>query len=130
MRSNNEVMHHMIYAAYILKLNGIDIFDRKFGSHTLNDAVAYHARAVIENGSKKTRTVNDPTDKPRSILRSHGFGTHIAWVPVYLAGVPSGSASEAVRALDNLLRRTDGRPYWGMQIGVHTGCLFGGALRA
>lgn len=125
LRNNNEVMHHVTIAAHVLRLNGIDVFNRRFGMHSLNDAVAHHAREVVRAGAAKLKTVGDPADQARKILRAQGFGTHVAWVPVYLANVPSGGASRDVRALDAALRKSDRKPYWGMQIGIHSGCLFG-----
>ena len=128
LRYNNEVMHHMVHGAYVLHQNGIDVFDRKFGKHSLADAIADHARKVARVGHKKIKTGSDPVDPARSIMRSQGFGTHLAWIPVYLAAAPAGSASGDVRALDKYLRRTDWKPYWGGQMAIHSGCLFGQAL--
>ena len=124
-RNNNEVMHHVMIAAHVLRLNGIDAFNQRLGTHSLNDAVAHHAREVVRTGATKLKTIGDRTDQARKILRAQGFGTHVAWVPIYLANVPSGGASRDVRALDAALRKFDIKPYWGMQIGIHSGCLFG-----
>jgi hypothetical protein len=124
-RNNNETMHHMVHAAAVLRLNGIDVFNAKFGKHSFNDTVAFHAQAVLNNGSRKIKTAGDPSDQARSILRAQGWGTHLAWIPVYLSAQPSGSASAAVRNLNAFLRKSDRKPYWGIQMGVHTGCLFG-----
>jgi hypothetical protein len=125
LRNNNEVMQHMVHAGMVLRLNGLDVFNAKFGRHTFNDAIAYHAQQVIANGTKKVRTTGDPTDQARSILRAQGWGTHLAWIPVYLSAQPTGTAAPAVRALDAFLRRIDDKPYWGLQMGIHTGCLHG-----
>jgi hypothetical protein len=125
LRNNNEVMHHMVHAGMVLRLNGLDVFNAKFGKHTFNDAIAYHAQQVQNNGSKQVTTKGDPTDQARSIMRSQGWGTHLAWIPVYLSAQPSGTAAPAVKALNSYLRRTDRKPYWGIQMGVHTGCLYG-----
>lgn len=125
LRNNNEVMHHVMIAAHVLRLNSIDVFNQRFGAHSLNDAVAHHAREVVRTGAAKLKTIGDPNDQARKILRAQGFGTHVAWVPIYLANVPSGGASRDVRALDAALRKFDRKPYWGMQIGIHSGCMFG-----
>lgn len=119
-RNANEVMHHVIGGAHILRLNGRDLF-----SDNLHSAVAAHAKAVTELGTAKVKTSGDPADQARSILRAQGFGTHVAWVPVYLANFPSGGASAEVRALDKRVRQSDRSAYWGMQMGIHTGCLMG-----
>ena len=83
-------------------------------------------RAYGEVGSADAQRLADLSRlKARKILRAQGFGTHVAWVPIYLANVPSGGASRDVRALDAALRKFDRKPYWGMQIGIHSGCMFG-----
>lgn len=125
LRNNNEVMHQMVHAGMVLRLNGLDAFNAKFGKHTFNDAIAHHAQQVRNNGSKQVKTKGDPTDQARSIMRSQGWGTHLAWIPVYLSAQPSGTAVPAVKALNSHLRRTDRKPYWGIQMGIHTGCLYG-----
>lgn len=125
LRNNNEVMHHVILAAQVLRQNGIDVFNAPQGSNTLNMAIAYHAGQVTENGSRPVTTAGDPSERARSILRSQGFGTHVAWVPIVLATPGTEPARPAVQALERLVRRTDGGPWWGLQIGLHTGCFFG-----
>lgn len=107
LRNNNEVMHHMVHAGMVLRLNGLDVFNAKFGKHTFNDAIAYHAQQVRSNGSKQIKTKGDPTDQARSIMRSQGWGTHLAWVPVYLSAQPYGTAVSAVKALNSDLRRKE-----------------------
>ena len=125
LRNNNEIMHHMVHAAMVLRLNGSDAFNAKNGKHTLNDAIAYHARNVLQNGATKVTTAGDKTEQARSILRAQGWGTHLAWIPVVRSAQPTLQAAEAIRALDRYLRQTDRKPYWGIQMAVHTGCLFG-----
>lgn len=125
LRNNNEVMHHMVHAGMVLRLNGIDVFNAKFGKYTFTDAIAYHAVQVAQNGSGKVTTKGDAAEQARSIFRAQGWGTHLAWIPVYLSAQPSGSAASQVRALDAALRRVDRKPYWGLQMAVHTGCLYG-----
>jgi hypothetical protein len=125
LRNNNETMHQMVHAGLVLRLNGIDVFNTKFGKYTFNDAVDYHAQQVLRNGTNKVTTAGDPTDQARSIMRSQGWGTHLGWIPVYLSAQPSGPAANAVRNLNAHLRRTDRKPYWGIQMAIHTGCLYG-----
>lgn len=124
-RKNNEVMHHVTHGAFVLRLNGFDALNRRYGNYTPIDAIIYHARQVAANRDRPVRTAGDPTDAARSIFRAQGWGTHLAWIPVVLSTPGSESARADVRALDTLLRRTDRAQYWGSQIGVHTGCLFG-----
>ena len=125
LRNNNEVMHHMVHAGMLLQLNRIKVFDIEYGKNTFNDAVSYHSKRVILNGTKKIKTQSDAIDPPRSIMRSQGFGTHLAWIPVYLSAQGASAASSAVKALSSELRKIDRKPYWGMQMGVHAGCLYG-----
>jgi len=125
LRNNNEVMQQMVHAAMVLRLNGIDVFNAKFGKHTFNEAIAYHAQQVLQNGEKPIKTAGDPVDQARSIMRSQGWGTHLAWIPVYLSAQSSGPAATAVRNLETYLRRSDRKPFWGIQMAVHTGCQYG-----
>lgn len=124
-RYNNEIMHHVTLAAMVLRLNGFDALNRKYGNHTLNDAIIHHARQVYANKDRPLRTASEPRDQARSIFRAQGWGTHLAWIPVVLSTPGSEPAHSDVRALDALLRQTDRSPYWGIQIGIHSGCLFG-----
>lgn len=126
LRNNNEVMHQVVAGAQVLWFNGLDVLRAPIGSHTLNEAVRVHAREVRANGARALQTSGDPTDQARSIFRAQGWGTHLAWIPVYLSFAPPGAAREEVRRLESALRRVDRKPFWGRQMGVHTGCLFGG----
>jgi len=122
-RINNEVMHHMLPGAEVLLLNGIDVFSIKFGERTFHDTIEHHANQVIKTGSKKVNTGPD-VDIARSIMRAEGFGTHLAWIPVYLNTFPDTKAAASLVALDKVLRKTDYKNYYGTQLGIHSGCLF------
>jgi len=122
-RINNEVMHHMLPGAEVLLQNGIDVFGIKFDEGTFHDTIKDHARQVIKTGSGKVDT-GAGVDKARSIMRAEGFGTHLAWIPVYLNAFPDTDAAASLVELDKLLRKTDYKDYYGTQLGVHTGCLF------
>ncbi len=122
-RVNNEVMHHMLPGAIVLLQNGIDVFKIKYDKGTLHDTIEDHANKVIETGSKKTNT-GTGVDKARSIMRAEGFGTHLAWIPVYLNAFPDTNAAASLIALDKLLRKTDYKAYYGTQLGIHSACLF------
>jgi hypothetical protein len=122
-RISNEVMHHMLPGAEVLLLNGIDVFKIKFDKDTLHDTIEHHANQVIKTGRNKVNTGHG-VDKARSIMRAQGFGTHLAWIPIYLNTFPHTKAAASVVALDNLLRKSDGKDYYGTQLGIHSGCLF------
>ena len=124
-RNNNEILHHVTLGAMILRLNGFDALNRSYGPYTLNDAIIHHARQVASNRDWPLRTGGDPMDAARSVFRAQGWGTHLAWIPIVLSIPGSEPARSDIRALDALLRETDLAPYWGIQIGVHSGCLFG-----
>lgn len=128
LRNQNEVLTHVIPAAALLRLNGEDLLSRAYGGRTLGDVVAAHARAVRENGDRPIRTAGDPADPPRSIFRAEGWGTQLAWIPVYLSLDPASEAAEEVRRLDRALRQRDRARYFGGQMAMHSGCLFGRAL--
>lgn len=124
-RNNNEVMHHVIHGSHVLWVNGINVFDKNYGKRTLHDATAYHANQVRQNGANPIKTSGDPSDLARSIMRAQGWGTHLAWIPIYLSLFRSSGASQEVKALDQALRTSDRKPYYGRQIGIHSGCLYG-----
>lgn len=124
-RVNNEVMQHVVHAGIVLHRNGIDVFSKKWGKTSLHQAIAYHAAQVTQVGSGKLETTTGADTQARSIFRATGWGTHLAWVPLYLSHFPSSGASKEVRALDQALRRVDRKPYYGTQIGIHSDCIYG-----
>lgn len=124
-RYNNEIMHHVSLAALVLRQNGFDALNRSYGKYTLNDAIVFHARQVYANKDTPLKTGSEPNEIARSIFRAQGWGTHLAWIPIVLSTPGSDPARADVRALDALLRKSDRSPYWGIQIGLHSGCLFG-----
>ncbi|RFP86824.1 hypothetical protein DZK27_13365 [Rhodobacteraceae bacterium 63075] len=123
-RINNEIMHQIIHAGIVLYRNGIDVFSKKWGSASLHDAVAQHAAQVRQVGTDKLQTTTG-ADKARSIFKARGWGTHLAWIPLYLSHFPRSGAANEVRALDRALRRVDRNPYYGTQIGIHSDCIYG-----
>ena len=124
-RNNNEILHHLVLGAAILGMNGIDLTQKKIGKFSFDDAIAYHAQNVIENGAKKVKTSGDPTDDARSIFRAEGWGTHLAWIPIYRTIAKSSLGGVKTRELEKSLRRVDGKLFWGIQIGIHSSCMFG-----
>jgi len=126
-RVNNEVMHHIVPAARVLELNGVAAFAPAHGARPLDTAIARHARDVLEVRDHELRTTAAADAQARSIFRAQGWATHLAWIPAYLSapGTSRDTRGE-VRALDRALRTVDGTPYWGIALGVHSGCLYGG----
>jgi hypothetical protein len=127
-RNSNEVMHHALIAAAVLELNGIPARKFPVGNKTLSNAVELHAQDVIEEGEKPLKTAGDLKDEARIIMKKEGYGTHIAWVPVYLSHYEAGSEPEIIKKLDKKLRDSEGmyqKAYFGLQVGIHSGCYFG-----
>lgn len=124
-RHNNEAFHHIMIGAAIAYRNGTDVFSAKIGRVTLHQATAFHAAWVVSNGTAKVRTSGEPNGAAQNIFRAQGFAANVAWVPIYLSLFPNSGAATEVRALDKVLRRQDGAPFWGLVEGIHSGCLFG-----
>ena len=126
-RNNNEIMHHLIQGAEVLELNGIKIYSKVFNDLTLHEIVKSHAKNVLDVGNKKTKTSGDMYDPARSIMRSQGYGTHIAWVPIYLKRFKNHESSNAVIELRQALREKyrDRKPFFGQQIAINTSCYYG-----
>lgn len=127
-RNDNEVMHHAVIAAEVLQLNGIDAYEFQLKDGSFDDAVSYHAQNVLKLGLAKTKTMGDKRDEARSIMRKQGFGTHLAWIPVYLSRQNQSPAAIDVQKLHAAVRKVDPKPYFGLQVGLHTGCYFGGSI--
>ena len=128
-RNDNEAMHHAVIAAEILELNGIPAYDFKLKDGTFDDAVSRHASNVLDLGYKEVKTQGDPKDKARIIMRKSGYGTHIAWIPIYLSRQYDSPNAGPVKQLDQIVRSRDPNPYFGLQIGLHTDCYFGSGLQ-
>lgn len=124
-RVNTEVLPIVLMAAHILSLNGQDLFGKAFGKNSLHDAVAFHAQWVLRTGTAKVNTIAAARDEARSVMRKSGWGTHQAWIPLYLAHFPSGPASDDVRALHRAVSRAQGGAYLGWNMGIHSSCHFG-----
>ena len=126
-RNNNEIMHHLVQGAEVLELNGVKIYSEVFNGLSLHKIVESHAKNVLATGNKKTKTSGDKYDPARSIMRSQGYGTHIAWVPIYLNRFMSHNSSNAVIELRQALREKyrDRKPFFGQQIAINTSCYYG-----
>lgn len=124
-RVNNEIVPIVLMAAHILRLNGNDYFAKRFGKHNLHDVVAFHAAWVSQTGSQKVKTEAISDKVARSILKSDGWGTHQAWIPLYLAHFPKTDAAADVRELHSKVKRAQNLPYYGRNMGVHSACYFG-----
>jgi hypothetical protein len=127
LRNVNEVMHHAIIASDILAKNDINAFNWQLKDGSFNDAIIEHARNVITLGSKPVKTSGDKHDKARSIFKKQGFGTHLAWIPIYLASKNKLENSKVVEELDKKLTSSNlyDKPYFGLQVGVSSGCFYG-----
>ncbi len=124
-RVNTEVLPIVLMGAHILRLNGIDMFSRKYGKYTLHDVVAHHAAWVSRTGTTKVKTEEISDKVARSIMKSEGWGTHQAWIPLYLAHFPKSHAAGAVRKLHAQVKRAQNIAYYGRNMGVHSACYFG-----
>ena len=126
-RNNNEVMHHLVQGAEVLELNGVNIYSKVFNDLTLHNIVENHAKNVLDVGNKKTKTSGDMHDRARSIMKAQGYGTHIAWVPIYLKRYKNLKSSNAVIELRQALREKYGdfKPFFGQQIAINTSCYYG-----
>ena len=126
-RNINEVMHHAIIAGDVLQKNGINAFNWPLKDGNFNDAIIEHARNVIALGSKQVKTSGDLKDKARSIFKKQGFGTHLAWIPIYLSNKNKLKNIQVVEDLDKKLTTESlyDRPYFGLQVGVSSGCFYG-----
>lgn len=126
-RNNNEIMHHLVQGAEVLELNGVKIYSEVFNGLSLHKIVESHAKNVLATGNKKTKTSGDKYDPARSIMRSQGYGTHIAWIPIYLKRFIGDKSSDAVIELRQALREKyrDRKPFFGQQIAINTSCYYG-----
>jgi hypothetical protein len=124
LRNNNEVMHTALFGAYLLQINGNVGYELPVGNATLDKAVYAHAGVILETRDKKVKTRGDLKDPARSIFRRTGFGTHLAWIPIYLSSPGSSSTQEAVKALHKAVSLADSSEYFGTYIGLHSGCMF------
>ena len=126
-RNINEVMHHAIIASDVLQKNEINAFNWPLKDGNFNDAIIEHAQKVISLGSKYVKTSGDKHDKARSIFKKQGFGTHLAWIPIYLSNKNKLKNFEVVEDLDKKLTTESlyDRTYFGLQVGVSSGCFYG-----
>ena len=60
-------------------------------------------------------------------MRSQGYGTHIAWIPIYLKRFIGDKSSDTVIELRQELREKyrDRKPFFGQQIAINTSCYYG-----
>ena len=126
-RNTNEVMHHAIIASDVLAKNDVNAFNWQLKDGTFNDSIIEHARNVISLGSKPVKTSGDKHDKARSIFKKQAFGTHLAWIPIYLSRKKDLENSNVVEELDKKLTSSSlyDKPYFGLQVGVSSGCYYG-----
>ena len=80
---------------------------------------------VLKVGSSKTKTEGDMRDKARSIMRPQGYGTHLAWIPVYLSRFKNSESANSVTELKTVLRKYDKGYFYGMHIALNSSCYYG-----
>ena len=124
-RVNNEVLPIVLMAAHIARLNGSDLFGKRFGENSLHDAVAHHAAWVSQTGTANVHTEIIADSVARSIMKSDGWGTHQAWIPLYLAHFPRSHAADQVVQLHRQVKRAQNIAYYGRNMGIHSACYFG-----
>ena len=124
---NNKIMHHLVQGAEVLELNGVKIYSKIFNNLTLHNIIESHAKNILEISIKKTKTKAELSVPERSIMRSEGYGKHIAWVPIYLKRFKNNKTSNAVIKLRQTLREKyrDRKPFFGRHIAINTSCYYG-----
>ena len=128
-RNNNETIQHAVIAAHIAEQNNYEIFHEKFGSYSLLDVLSAHAASMRSVKGKKITTAGDEKEIARSIFRPQGNGAHLAWIPVAMIYGASTNQGKEISRLHRELRKTISNPYWGLAMGIHSGCFFGKAPR-
>lgn len=133
-RMNTEVFNHVVAAASIAKLNGVDAYAWKTrNGGTIHDLVNAHAVAVLAAGRSKISVAASAltvsgADQNLMIMIPKGFGVHQAWVPIYLSQFGARTDLDSVastKAVDLEMQKVDGRPYYGNNIGGPVACYWG-----
>lgn len=123
LRHNNETLHHVIQGAEVLRINGFNVYDMKFKKGTLRSQMETHAKNLIKNNNKKVKTSGDKTAVAISIVRTKGYGAHVAWIPFYLNDPKNKTKNiERVHEIASGFSLDD---YYGGQLAIHSGCLYG-----
>lgn len=128
-RNNNETIQHVVIAAHIAEQNNVAFFNEKFGKFSLLEVIASHALTMRHIKDKKITTAGDDKEIARSIFRPQGNGAHLAWIPVAMAYSGDTDQGKEIARLHRDLRKTSSNPYWGLAMGLHSGCFFGKAAR-
>lgn len=133
-RMNTEVFNHVVAAASIAKLNGVDAYTWKTrNGGTIHDLVDAQAVAVLAAGRSKisvaaTALTVSGADQNLMIMIPKGFGVHQAWVPIYLSQFGARTDLDSVlstKAVDLEMQKVDSRPYYGNNIGGPVACYWG-----
>ncbi len=128
-RNNNETIQHVVIAAHIAEQNDVAFFNEKFGKFSLLEVIASHSLTMRHIKDKKITTAGDDKEIARSIFRPQGNGAHLAWIPVAMAYSGDTDQGKEIARLHRDLRKTSSNPYWGLAMGLHSGCFFGKAAR-
>ena len=123
LRHNNETLHHVIQGAEVLRLNGFDVYDMKFKKGTLRSQMEIHAKNLIKNNNKEVKTSGDMTARPISIIKTRGYGAHVAWIPFYLND--PNNKTESIEKVHEIASGFSLDDYNGGQLAIHSGCLYG-----
>lgn len=123
LRHNNETLHHVIQGAEVLRLNGFDVYDMKFKKGTLRSQMEIHAKNLIKNNNKEVKTSGDMTARPISIIKTRGYGAHVAWIPFYLNDPKN--KTESIEKVHEIASGFSLDDYNGGQLAIHSGCLYG-----
>ena len=123
LRHNNETLHHVIQGAEVLRLNGFDVYDMKFKKGTLRSQMELHAKNLIKNNNKEVKTSGDMTARPISIIKTRGYGAHVAWIPFYLNDPKN--KTESIEKVHEIASGFSLDDYNGGQLAIHSGCLYG-----
>ena len=123
LRHNNETIHHVIQGAEVLRLNGFNIYNMDFKKGTLRSHMESHTKNLLKNNNKKIKTSGDMTAKAESIVRTTGYGAHVAWIPFYLNDPEN--KTENIEKLNEMALGNSVNEYYGQQLAIHSGCLYG-----
>lgn len=122
LRGNNEVIQHVIQGAEVLRLNGFNIYNTKFKNGSLRDQLETHAKRLIKNNNKEIAGL-DPDAGKTSIVKTRGYGAHVAWIPFYLNDEKNNT--ENIQKVHEIATGFSLDDYSGGALAIHSGCLYG-----
>ena len=123
LRHNNETLHHVIQGAEVLRINEFNVYDMKFKKGTLRSQMEIHAKNLIKNNNKEVKTSGDRTAKAISIIRTRGYGAHVAWIPFYLNDPKN--KTENIEKVHEIASGFSLDDYYGGQLAIQSSCIYG-----